>query len=68
MLDLVAWLRWAFLVLEVSPIMFSSPLLSESRLVHIRYEHVPSQYVEVLRTILNKTILQILLGLAVLGL
>ena len=68
MLDLVAALRWAFLVLEVSPIMFCSFLLSILRLVPVRYENGPSNYVKVIRIIVKKTIFEILLGLAVLGL
>ena len=44
-LDLVAALRWAFLVLEVSSIMFCSFLLSILRLVPVRYENGPSNYV-----------------------
>ena len=68
MLDLVAALRWAFLVPQVSLVINSSLLLSISRLVPIRYENGPSNYVKVIRIIVKKTILEILLGLAVLGL
>ena len=68
MLDLVAALRWAFLVPQVSLVINSSFLLSISRLVPIRYENGPSNYVKVIRIIVKKTILEILLGLAVLGL
>ena len=56
MLDLVAALRWAFLVLEVSPIMFCSFLLSVLRLLPVRYENGPSNYVKVIRIIVKKTI------------
>ena len=68
MLDLVAALRWAFLVPQVSLVIDSSLLLSISRLVPVRYENGPSNYVKVIRIIVKKTILEILLGLAVLGL
>ena len=68
MLDLVAALRWAFLVPQVSLVINSSLLLSVSRLVPVRYENGPSNYVKVIRIIVKKTILEILLGLAVLGL
>ena len=68
MLDLVAALRWAFLVPQVSLVIDSSFLLSVSRLVPVRYENGPSNYVKVIRIIVKKTILEILLGLAVLGL
>ena len=68
MLDLVAALRWAFLVPQVSLVINSSLLLSFSRLVPVRYENGPSNYVKVIRIIVRKTILEILLGLAVLGL
>ena len=68
MLDLVAALRWAFLVPQVSLVIDSSFLLSISRLVPVRYENGPSNYVKVIRIIVKKTILEILLGLAVLGL
>ena len=68
MLDLVAALRWAFLVPQVSLVINSSFLLSISRLVPVRYENGPSNYVKVIRIIVKKTILEILLGLAVLGL
>jgi len=67
-LDLVAALRWAFLVPQVSLVIDSSLLLSISRLVPVRYENGPSNYVKVIRIIVKKTILEILLGLAVLGL
>ena len=68
MLDLVAALRWAFLVPQVSLVIDSSLLLSILRLVPVRYENGPSNYVKVIRIIVKKTILEILLGLAVLGL
>ena len=68
MLDLVAALRWAFLVPQVSLVIDSSLLLSISRLVPVRYENGPSNYVKVIKIIVKKTILEILLGLAVLGL
>ena len=67
MLDLVAALRWAFLVPQVSLVINSSLLLSVSRLVPVRYENGPSNYVKVIKIIVKKSILQILLGLAVLG-
>ena len=53
---------------QVSLVIDSSFLLSISRLVPIRYENGPSNYVKVIRIIVKKTILEILLGLAVLGL
>ena len=68
MLDLVAALRWAFLVPQVSLVIDSSLLLSISRLLPVRYENGPSNYVKVIKIIVKKSILQILLGLAVLGL
>ena len=53
---------------QVSLVIDSSLLLSISRLVPVRYEKGPSNYVKVIRIIVKKTILEILLGLAVLGL
>ena len=55
-LDLVAALRWAFLVPQVSLVINSSLLLSVSRLVPVRYENGPSNYVKVIRIIVKKTI------------
>ena len=46
----------------------SSFLLSISRLIPVGYENGPSNYVKVIKIIVKKTILEILLGLAVLGL
>ena len=48
--------------------MFCSFLLSILRLVPVRYENGPSNYVNVIRIIVKKTIFEILLGLAVMGL
>ena len=53
---------------QVSLVIDSSLLLSISRLVPVRYENGPSNYVKVIKIIVKKTILEILLGLAVLGL
>ena len=53
---------------QVSLVIDSSFLLSISRLLPVRYENGPSNYVKVIRIIVKKTILEILLGLAVLGL
>ena len=53
---------------QVSLVIDSSFLLSISRLLPFRYENGPSNYVKVIRIIVKKTILEILLGLAVLGL
>jgi hypothetical protein len=46
----------------------SSFLLSISRILPVRYENGPSNYVKVIRIIVKKSILEIWLGLAVLGL